>query len=90
MNRDDITAYKNWDNNQYSLVPGVSKNKMIMVRDHKNEAKNAQTQMDGSYNKHITFSAADPRFQVEQERIKNLGHSRDPRDAMTVPLNMVQ
>lgn len=35
MNKDDITAYKNFDNNQYSLIPGVSKNKLIMVRDHK-------------------------------------------------------
>lgn len=29
MNRDDLSAWKNYDNNQYSLIPGVSSNKRI-------------------------------------------------------------
>ena len=52
MNKDDIVAYKNIDNNQYSLIPGVSKNKMIMVRDHKNTSPKSKSQLDENYNKH--------------------------------------
>ena len=29
MNRDDLSAWKNYDNNQYSLIPGVSSIKRI-------------------------------------------------------------
>ena len=27
MNKDDLVAYKNFDNKQYSMIPGVSKEK---------------------------------------------------------------
>ena len=27
MNRDDLIAYKNYDNKQYAMVPGISKEK---------------------------------------------------------------
>lgn len=48
LNKDDIIAYKNFDNNQYSLIPGVSKNKMIMVRDHKIAPETSKV-ADGGY-----------------------------------------
>ena len=32
MNKDDLIAYKQYDNKQYSLIPGVSKEKAIMER----------------------------------------------------------
>lgn len=35
MNKDDLIAYKNFDNKQYSMIPGVSKEKQFLNR-HKN------------------------------------------------------
>ena len=35
LNKDDMVAYKNYDNKQYSLIPGVSKNKNFMQRERK-------------------------------------------------------
>ena len=32
MNRDDLIAYKKYDNKQYSMIPGVSKEKAFMDR----------------------------------------------------------
>jgi hypothetical protein len=32
MNKDDLLAWKNYDNNQYSMIPGVSANKKILDR----------------------------------------------------------
>lgn len=32
MNKDDLIAYKNYDQNQYSLIPGISKDKKILER----------------------------------------------------------
>lgn len=63
LNKDDIIAYKNFDNNQYSLIPGVSKNKLIMVRDHKNSptSRNISSPQAG-YNRPGSFSALDPKF----------------------------
>ena len=29
MNKEDLLAYKNFDNNQYSLIPGVSSIKKV-------------------------------------------------------------
>ena len=36
MNKDDLVAYKNYDNNQYSLVPGISTDKKIKERSRSN------------------------------------------------------
>lgn len=32
MNKDDLLAYKMYDNKQYSMIPGVSKEKAFMDR----------------------------------------------------------
>lgn len=32
MNKDDLLAWKNYDNNQYSLIPGVSNTKKLLDR----------------------------------------------------------
>lgn len=32
LNRDDLIAYKNYDNKQYSMVPGISKEKNFLER----------------------------------------------------------
>lgn len=32
LNKDDLLAWKNFDNNQYSLIPGVSNQKKILDR----------------------------------------------------------
>lgn len=32
MNKDDLKAWKNYDNNQYSLIPGVSAQKKVLDR----------------------------------------------------------
>lgn len=32
MNKDDLIAWKNYDNNQYSLIPGVSNEKKTLDR----------------------------------------------------------
>lgn len=90
LNKDDITAFKNFDNNQYSLIPGVSKNKMIMVRDHKNQSPKSKNQIDENYNKHQSFNTFEPKYQTEQDRIRVLGHSRDPKDASVASANLVQ
>ena len=31
MNREDLVAYKNYDNKQYALIPGVNGQKRIMT-----------------------------------------------------------
>ena len=31
MNREDLKAYKNYDINQYSLIPGISNQKNFMA-----------------------------------------------------------
>lgn len=36
MNKDDLIAWKNYDNNQYSLIPGFSTNKKFLERENKN------------------------------------------------------
>lgn len=72
LNKEDLIAYKNFDNQQYSLIPGVSVNKKIMQRD--NAASNKQTPMQQS----AKFN--DPRFDEKQERMKQFGFSRDVRD----------
>jgi hypothetical protein len=35
MNKDDLTAWKNYDNKQYSMIPGVSKDKKFLEREEK-------------------------------------------------------
>jgi murein tripeptide amidase MpaA len=36
MNKDDLVAWKNYDNNQYSLIPGVTSQKKIPDRSQSN------------------------------------------------------
>lgn len=38
MNKDDLIAWKNYDNNQYSLIPGVSNQKKFLEREPKNNS----------------------------------------------------
>lgn len=33
MNKDDLVAWKNYDNKQYSLIPGISVNKKFLDRE---------------------------------------------------------
>lgn len=32
LNKDELIAYKNYDNKSYSLIPGISKDKNILER----------------------------------------------------------
>ncbi len=73
LNKEDLIAYKNFDNKQYSLIPGVSVNKKIMVRD--GDASNKGSPALGQSSK---FN--DPRFDEKQDRMKQFGFSRDVRD----------
>lgn len=74
MNKDDLSAWKNYDNKQYSLIPGISVNKKIMEREHKNI--NGSSSL-GNLNK----SAVDnSKFQERQEMMKQYGFTRDVRD----------
>ncbi len=47
MNKDDLVAWKNYDNKQYSLIPGVSKDKNFLDRPMKSNtgATNSQTML---------------------------------------------
>ena len=33
MNREDLIAYKNYDDNQYALIPGINSEKRFMSND---------------------------------------------------------
>ena len=32
LNKEDLIAYKNYDNKQYSMIPGISKERAFMER----------------------------------------------------------
>ena len=74
MNKDDLSAWKNYDNKQYSLIPGVSTEKNFLDRGLKgaNDSK-SQTNL----NKSILDQS---KFQERQDRMKTYGFSRDVRD----------
>jgi len=40
MNKDDLIAWKNYDNVQYSLIPGISSTKHILDRSFNNNNTN--------------------------------------------------
>ena len=52
LNREDLTAWKNFDNNQYSMIPGVSSEKKIFDRVKSNfKVKNEQSgKVDPKFN----------------------------------------
>lgn len=40
MNKDDLVAWKNFDNNQYSLIPGFQNKKLMSKRNHEFDQTN--------------------------------------------------
>lgn len=44
INKEDLTAWKIYDNNQYSMIPGVSSSKKIMDRSRMGNNKSTVTQ----------------------------------------------
>eukprot|EP00347_Sterkiella_histriomuscorum_P016860 403351572 len=72
MNKDDLIAWKNYDNNQYSLIPGISLNKKKLEREPKGGL--------GQSTSAVTINQAE-RFQERQDMMKQYGYTRDPREA---------
>lgn len=73
MNKDDLLAWKNYDNNQYSLIPGISVQKKTLDRDALKNSNSAN-----ALNKSALIG---DKFQERQDMMKQYGFSRDPRDA---------
>ena len=48
MNKEDLIAYKNYDNKQYSMIPGVSKEKAFMNRRHPHTVASNGGERDGT------------------------------------------
>ena len=68
MNRDDLDAWKNYDNKQYALIPGVSRDKHFPVQKAPPKAG-------------LNRSAFDLlRFEAAQNRMKQYGLTRDVRE----------
>ena len=76
LNKEDLTAWKVYDNNQYSMIPGVSSSKRFMDRSRiPLKANNTAV-----YSNYPSRYAYDPHFEVKQERLKQYGLTRDIRD----------
>lgn len=56
LNRNELEAYKNYDSNQYCLIPGLNSKKAIFDREKANSrgSRNAQSLSPGQ-NKQIDF-----------------------------------
>ena len=78
MNKDDLIAWKNYDNKQYSLIPGISVQKNIMERENKNNMNPS-----GSVNNLSRSLLDNNKFQERQDMMKQYGFTRDPRDAFS-------
>ena len=76
MNRDDLIAYKNYDNKQYAMVPGISKEKNFLDRTKLGSGGGAQPESRDSPNRNTSTN----KFHAQQERLKIFGHTRDVRD----------
>ena len=64
MNKDDLIAWKKYDNVQHSLIPGISSNKVQLDR--------------SEYDKnHIGGQVVDPRYHEKQDRLRAYGYTRD-------------
>ena len=68
MNKDDLKAWKNYDNTQYSLIPGVNSIKKFM------QNKLADGTIDGSGSPRKNRS-----IEELQNRMENFGYVRDVR-----------
>ena len=89
MNRDDLSAWKNYDNNQYSLIPGVSSNKKIPEKARGLGDSGSQTSLNAS----MVKAKSEAKYIEKQERMKQHGFTRDPRDVYalsksTIPAGM--
>ena len=51
LNKDDLLAWKNFDNNQYTLIPGVSNQKKILDRSQFGYPQKDQNQTSTMNNK---------------------------------------
>eukprot|EP00347_Sterkiella_histriomuscorum_P002848 403366567 len=79
LNKDDLIAWKNYDNNQYSLIPGVSNQKKILDRSQFGYNVKDQTQSASTLNQKSPQRNPD-KFQEQQDRMKQYGFTRDVRD----------
>ncbi|CDW73158.1 UNKNOWN [Stylonychia lemnae] len=79
MNKDDLIAWKNYDNNQYSMIPGVSNQKKILDRSQFGYVGKDGSQQVQMLNMKSPMKNPD-KFQEHQERMKQYGFSRDVRD----------
>lgn len=79
MNREDLIAWKHYDNNQYSMIPGVTSQKKIADRA---KSENPNVDMSGSIRK-----GYDPRFHEKQDRMKQYGFTRDIRDLRSLSID---
>ncbi|CDW74298.1 UNKNOWN [Stylonychia lemnae] len=75
MNKEDLIAWKNYDNNQYSLIPGISVNKKVMEREPKGPGINGSQSLGN-----LSKSIDNERFQQRQEMMKQYGYTRDIKD----------
>ena len=79
LNKDDLLAWKHYDNTQYSLIPGISNKKAHLDRTKFgiNPQYQSSINLAGS-NSNIAKS----KYFEKQDRMKMYGFSRDPRDAV--------
>ena len=56
MNKEDLMAWKNYDNNQYSMIVGVSSQKKVMDRSSSNPKVSSHYEMG---------RLVDPRFEAK-------------------------
>jgi hypothetical protein len=68
MNKDDLLAYKMFDNNQYSMIPGISNKKLKLDRNEWH--KRTQNPESPPLKKILTLDQ-------EHQRLKEMGYGRD-------------
>jgi hypothetical protein len=77
MNRPDLEAYKNYDNNQYSLIPGVVSGKVVMnPRDTSANSTHSNNSKGYSPKKSIE---GDKRYYSKQKELHDLGYNDQGR-----------
>ena len=84
MNRDDLTAWKVYDNNQYSLIPGVSSIKRIPEKAQALGTYDSNQNSSASLNASMVKAKSEAKYYEKQERMKQHGFTRDPREAYSI------
>jgi len=74
MNKDDLSAWKNYDQNQYSLIPGVQNKKNIPER-----FKSSDRRMDDEVNKPLI----DNKYDQKADRLKAYGFNANNQNGTT-------